>query len=357
MDLDDVYEWIGFSSKGNAKRALGKWLKEQEHYKILLLPAEKQNIEARGGHNKETILMTTNGFKQLCMSSETEKASRIRSYYIKMEEVLFEYLAQRSNIPIVRDRKPPDVIVAQRLSLPSVLRLTNVGIPDALRSPCCVYVIFVGVEPESGKFVFKFGLTIDLARRISEHMKLYSCCVVVAVVSLGMYSPQCAEDTIKWLLPVQQRITVVKLATGKEDKGGTVNQETFACDEEDVDEVIRGICKEVTRIHSGKVKSVHYGHNVTDAAGGLLDPLTLKPAQMLPPANNDTPLLQVKQPPENWALPSLEIEKERTRQRELDLDKARIEAESKNKRLEMLISMLDKHPEMEKHMDKFIGLL
>ena len=522
IDLDDVYECIGFEHNENVRSVIDNNLKEDEHYKIIYVNYRKYDIRGfrrnmainPGEPPRLAIFMTTNGLKKLCISAATEKATRIHSYYIKMEEIRFEYLAASAEVVIknnknsniidsplhlivnnitdegIKIRKtgetpprvsvydlitvvtesanprtdmanvaatypeivegfynfkfpgqcqrptpvtdargavmiinllpgskaasfrakstdiivrflggdetliadirrnaelqantPPDnpmaifgqdvaarkekaMVHLNNLIMPNNIKIISIGIPDALRAPCCVYVIFVGIDPDTGKFVFKFGLTIDFARRFSEHMKAYSCCIIVAVISLGMYSPQCAEDTIKWLLPVQQRITIIKLATGKEvDK---VNQETFACDETDVEEVMKDICKEVSRIHAGKVRSVHYGHNVTDAAGTILDPLTLMPVQMLPPSiENEPPLLDVKQPPEGWATqPSLEIEKERTQQRQLDLDKARIEldkarieAETKTKRFEMMMSMLDKHPEMAQHMDKLITLL
>ncbi|PNG98982.1 hypothetical protein TSOC_015247, partial [Tetrabaena socialis] len=58
---------------------------------FLLLPKEEQKAEHRGGSNKEHILLTIHGFKQLCMSANTEKGRRVREYYISMEEILFEY--------------------------------------------------------------------------------------------------------------------------------------------------------------------------------------------------------------------------------------------------------------------------
>ncbi|PNH03000.1 hypothetical protein TSOC_010985 [Tetrabaena socialis] len=58
---------------------------------FLLLPKEEQKAEPRGGSNKEQILMTIHGFKQLCMAANTDKGRRVREYYISMEGILFEY--------------------------------------------------------------------------------------------------------------------------------------------------------------------------------------------------------------------------------------------------------------------------
>jgi hypothetical protein len=51
---------------------------------ILLLRSEEQNSDPRRGHNKEEILLTVHGFKQLCMAANTDKARRVRDYYISM---------------------------------------------------------------------------------------------------------------------------------------------------------------------------------------------------------------------------------------------------------------------------------
>ncbi len=77
IDLDDVYPWLGFTRKDNVKRLLAKSLQEDVHYKISLLRSEER---VYGGQNKEKVLMTVHGFKQLCMKADTDKARRVREY-------------------------------------------------------------------------------------------------------------------------------------------------------------------------------------------------------------------------------------------------------------------------------------
>ena len=92
IDLEDVYEWLGFSRKDPANTILVKRLQEGRHYKtVFSASAEKPN----GGRPTEQILMTVHGFKQLCMQAGTAKAQRVREYYLTMEEVLFEYTRQQ----------------------------------------------------------------------------------------------------------------------------------------------------------------------------------------------------------------------------------------------------------------------
>ena len=41
-----------------------------------------------GGRPSQHIIMTEHGFEQLCMAANTDKARRVRDYYIAMEEVM-----------------------------------------------------------------------------------------------------------------------------------------------------------------------------------------------------------------------------------------------------------------------------
>jgi phage anti-repressor protein len=97
IDFDDVWEWLGFTRKDNAKRIMTKNFEEDVHYKIALLNLEEQKSheENRGGHNKETIMMTVNTFKDFCMLANTEKSKTIRSYYIKMENIMHKYVKEQ----------------------------------------------------------------------------------------------------------------------------------------------------------------------------------------------------------------------------------------------------------------------
>lgn len=52
IDLDNVWQWLGFSSKFNAKRLLEKCFTINKDYTNLLLPNEKQYENTHGGHNK-----------------------------------------------------------------------------------------------------------------------------------------------------------------------------------------------------------------------------------------------------------------------------------------------------------------
>lgn len=100
IDFDEVYRWVGFTRKGNAKRILQKWFAEGKHYTLLLRTEEEGITLPHGGNMKETIMLTPNAFKEFCMRADTHKANEIRSYYIKMERLVFkgmEIALQKAN--------------------------------------------------------------------------------------------------------------------------------------------------------------------------------------------------------------------------------------------------------------------
>ncbi len=90
ISLDDIWEWLGFNKKANAKFLLENNFKENIDYKFLLLNNQQQKNEdlndnkkeGRGGYNKITILLTVKCFKLLCIKAGTKKANEIHEYFI-----------------------------------------------------------------------------------------------------------------------------------------------------------------------------------------------------------------------------------------------------------------------------------
>ena len=94
VDFENVWKWMGFTRKSNAKRILEKHFVEDIDYKIVLLKLE-ENIE--GGRPSENILLTVNTFKKFCLKSGTSKADDIHDYYIKLEELLHETVNEQTS--------------------------------------------------------------------------------------------------------------------------------------------------------------------------------------------------------------------------------------------------------------------
>jgi phage anti-repressor protein len=92
INLDDAWKIIGFKNKGNAKKKLETNFILDEDYTIALLQTQKRKNE--GGHNKETVMLNMDTFKNLCMISNTPEGKQIRKYYIKLENVYNKVIQQ-----------------------------------------------------------------------------------------------------------------------------------------------------------------------------------------------------------------------------------------------------------------------
>jgi len=93
IDLDDIWIWLGFSRKTNAKNVLEKHFSKETDY--LVLPQPRENLQ--GGRPSEKIMMTIKTFKKMCLKANTSKANEIHEYYIKLEETLHEVIDEESN--------------------------------------------------------------------------------------------------------------------------------------------------------------------------------------------------------------------------------------------------------------------
>jgi len=104
INLDNVWKFIGFSNKANAKRLLKHNFTEEKDYKIvfirtdenktLLIRTDEQKKDNRGGYNQETIMLNINTFKKLCLKANTENADKIHDYYIRLEMIYNELMKE-----------------------------------------------------------------------------------------------------------------------------------------------------------------------------------------------------------------------------------------------------------------------
>jgi hypothetical protein len=96
VDLDDVWKWIGFSQKVRAHEVLERHFIVDVDYQQITsqMGARVEEQKGRGGHNIKKIMMTIKCFKSLCLKAQTKKASEIHDYYLKLEEILHDILAE-----------------------------------------------------------------------------------------------------------------------------------------------------------------------------------------------------------------------------------------------------------------------
>ena len=61
-----------------------------------------KELETRGGSNKETILLTVHCFKKLCLKAKTKKSDQIHEYYVNLEEIMNELVAEQTSELILK---------------------------------------------------------------------------------------------------------------------------------------------------------------------------------------------------------------------------------------------------------------
>jgi phage anti-repressor protein len=96
IDFDTVWEWMGYFDKKTAKRTLTKHFTQDVEYTISLGQNAERSVP-KGGENKETIMITLNTFKDMCMRANTKKAKEIRTYFIKLEKILMELVNEEAS--------------------------------------------------------------------------------------------------------------------------------------------------------------------------------------------------------------------------------------------------------------------
>ncbi len=176
INLDSIIEWLGFANKGNAKHAVVKKLKENVDYRLLLNP-QKQTSAARGGHNKETILLTVDGFKELCMMVGTDRGRQTRSYYLKMEKALQMYVVRHFE-ERERQAKAREAHLQQQLALAyaghqqelsqHARRARHDTLVQSHARQQLMYFACVSTL-DDGAFLLKLGWTSNLSRRVGKH--------------------------------------------------------------------------------------------------------------------------------------------------------------------------------------------
>ena len=184
VDLDNVWNWLGFASKFVSLRTLEKHFKIDVDYKNLTaLDAPK--IKINGGQNKQTIMLTVRCFKSLCLKAQTKKASEIHEYYMKMEEVLHQIVEEETDELKQQLEQKNAVIQEKESMIQSTKKEKQRAVEHAiigqfpLNTECIYFGTIDNTNAENEKLI-KFGHTNDLSTRVMDHRKKYQNFVLVA---------------------------------------------------------------------------------------------------------------------------------------------------------------------------------
>ena len=177
VDLDNIWKWLGFSTKQNSERVLEKHFNLNIDYKSgyhfgTAVSEEEPSIKQNGGQNIKKILLTIKCFKSLCLKARTSKADEIHEYYMKMEEVLHETVEDETDeLRLQLDQKEQIIKASKKEKQKAVEQAIIVHFPLNTE---CIYIGTIDNANEANEKLIKFGHTNDLSTRLNDHRKSYN---------------------------------------------------------------------------------------------------------------------------------------------------------------------------------------
>lgn len=260
IDLDDIWEWLGFTNKGNAKINLKKNFVNDKDFKCLLLKLQKRIFEPefmngihkeneeslliniqeqtnslevikkieedptpskRGGNNKEKIMMNITTFKKFCLKAGTKKADVIHDYFITLEEALQEIINEESNELRLQLEKNESEIV--RINNQKNKDIEKVLISNFPVNTECIYIGKIDNKSTNGENLLKFGHTNNLSVRVTEHRKNYDNFLLIHAFKVTNKVE--IENCIKSNLKIRKQLRTISV-------NGYNKTENIAYDEE-----------------------------------------------------------------------------------------------------------------------------
>ena len=180
IDLDNVWEWLGFNKKHNAKYLLEKQFIIDSDYKIFAPESSGAKNETRGGHNKEIIMLTVETFKRFCLKAGTKKADEIHDYYLKLEKTLHEVLEEESQ-ELTLQLEKKNTVLQQQLATQVITsekekeRLKEKTILEHFpKNTQCVYYGLIDDLGANQEKLIKFGNSNNLRLRVRAHKETYT---------------------------------------------------------------------------------------------------------------------------------------------------------------------------------------
>ena len=187
IDLDNVWRWLGFSQKVNAKLLLEKQFKIEIDYKKLLLLQQKQDEKTHGGHNKETFMLNIETFNKFCLKAGTKKADEDHDYFIKLENIMFEIAKEeseelRQQLMQIENIKNKEMEI--KLKNQKNLEREKTLLDKYAMSGALVYIIKVK-SYDNGEYIVKIGESRKgILNRYKDHKSKYEECLLLDCFSV-----------------------------------------------------------------------------------------------------------------------------------------------------------------------------
>ena len=200
VDLNDVWKWCGFTRKDHAKRLLIKFFNKNVDYVISLhSKGEKGSIisppkeekecllprtgESKRGRPVEDIYMNVDTFKKFCLTARTNKATQIHNYFITMEEIIMETVAEENEKLANKLRLKDCEIEKNELEMEENILINSDKTP----------LVYIGIVDDN---LVKFGYSKGIQKRVlKQHKKDFNKFILKYTIHSNNYIE--LEDAIK----------------------------------------------------------------------------------------------------------------------------------------------------------------
>lgn len=190
IDLDNVWKWLGFNQKYNAKITLEKNFTINKDYTFLLNPTVEQSFAPepsgakkgnRGGHNKEIIMLNVETFKRFCLKAGTKKADEVHEYFIKLENIMFEITKEESEelkeqvMQLENKNKEMEENIIKQKQIQNEKTLL-----EKFSYKCSLVYIIKVKTYENDEYIVKIGYSDKgITYRYNEHKTNYDECILL----------------------------------------------------------------------------------------------------------------------------------------------------------------------------------
>lgn len=190
IDLDNIWHWLGFNQKYNAKVLLEKSFKIDIDYKIF---SETNVNHVRGGHNKEKIMMNIYTFKKFCLKASTKKADEIQSYFTNLELIILSLLKEDNDEKLMIQMKKIEQEKEEQIKLFKETETEKIKqeekekllLTQFTNAQSIVYIIKVKTF-ENGNYIIKIGESRrGISGRYTEHKTNYDECLLLDCFSVN----------------------------------------------------------------------------------------------------------------------------------------------------------------------------
>ena len=213
VDLDDIWQWLGFNKKFNAIRLLEHFFVLNKDYKFFA-PPHGGAKKGRGGHNCEKIYLNIKTFKSLCLKAQTKKADEIHEYYIKLEELINEVLEEEAlemkNKLLIKDNeliaKENLIINANQDKLKAIEKTLVAQFPVNCE---CIYFGTIDNSNSNGERLIKFGHSNNLSVRLQDHHKTYENFILRD--AFKVHNKQEIENAIKTSSKIKKHLRTIEV--------------------------------------------------------------------------------------------------------------------------------------------------